>query len=65
MSKRARRSRVPASTSETLWLKGAGLDRAMLSYTVGDDRYWDGFLLPWDVSVLDWARASVNPFFAS
>jgi NADH-quinone oxidoreductase subunit N len=24
-----------------------------------------GFLLPWDVSVLDWARASVNPFFAS
>lgn len=49
MSKRARRFRLPASTSETLWLKGAGLDRAMLSYTVGDDRYWDGFLLPWDV----------------
>jgi len=24
-----------------------------------------GFLLPWDVTVLDWARASVNPFFSS
>lgn len=40
-----RRTRGP----ETLWLSGAGLDREMLHYTVGDDRYWDGFLLPWDV----------------
>jgi argininosuccinate lyase len=21
----------------------------MLAYTIGDDRYWDGYLLPWDV----------------
>ncbi len=50
MRKRTRRS-VPQSSRrpETLWLAGAGLDRAMLAYTIGDDRSWDGYLLPWDV----------------
>ncbi len=36
-------------TARTLWSPGAELDEGMLAYTVGDDRHWDGFLLPWDV----------------
>ncbi|NOT07734.1 MAG: argininosuccinate lyase [Gemmatimonadales bacterium] len=33
----------------TLWSGGTSLDRAMLAYTVGDDRDWDRHLLPWDI----------------
>jgi argininosuccinate lyase len=33
----------------TLWSDDAGLDEAMLEYTVGDDRLWDARLLRWDV----------------
>ncbi|MGH7560615.1 MAG: lyase family protein [Gemmatimonadales bacterium] len=35
--------------AETLWQQGAELDQAMLDLTVGDDRYWDSFLLEYDV----------------
>jgi argininosuccinate lyase len=35
----------------TLWTGGGGgaMDAELLAYTVGDDRHWDRFLLPWDV----------------
>lgn len=34
--------------AETLWTS-AGIDPAMLAYTVGDDRDCDAVLLPWDI----------------
>ena len=34
---------------KTLWSQATTPDAMMLSYTVGDDRYWDGFLLEWDI----------------
>jgi hypothetical protein len=37
------------SPAKTLWSQGTDLDAQMLAYTVGDDRQWDGYLLPWDV----------------
>lgn len=36
-------------TSQTLWSQATPLDSQVLSYTVGDDRTWDHFLLRWDV----------------
>lgn len=30
-------------------VEGRGADERMLAYTVGDDRHWDSFLLPWDI----------------
>jgi len=33
----------------TLWSPGVALDERMVTYTVGDDPYWDGRLLRWDV----------------
>ena len=33
----------------TLWSVNGGLDRAMLTYTVGDDPLWDARLLRWDI----------------
>lgn len=38
-----------ATRPATLWSPGTALDAAMLDYTVGDDRTWDSYLLPWDV----------------
>lgn len=34
---------------KTLWSQATAPDDAMLAYTVGDDRYWDSFLLEWDI----------------
>jgi len=38
----------------TLWSPGSraaasAADERLLAYTVGDDRHWDSFLLPWDI----------------
>ncbi len=43
------RRRNRAGGASTLWTPVAGLDPAMLEYTVGDDRLWDARLLRWDV----------------
>jgi argininosuccinate lyase len=45
----AERRRGKRSGAKTLWSQGSELDAQMLAYTVGDDRHWDGYLLPWDV----------------
>lgn len=34
---------------KTLWSQSTAPDEAMLAYTVGEDRHWDGYLLEWDV----------------
>ena len=34
---------------KTLWSQSSAPDEAMLAYTVGEDRHWDGYLLEWDV----------------
>lgn len=38
-----------APKGATLWAPSGAIDAMMLAYTVGDDREWDGRLLPWDV----------------
>jgi argininosuccinate lyase len=43
------RTGTRANGPSTLWAAAAGLDPAMLEYTVGDDRLWDARLLRWDV----------------